>query len=196
MHGHRVQPGGQPGVDHLAAIAHRGVKGVQVHKAVGGQAALLGQLPLGGLKGLLPGLQLPGGQLPQFLPQGVAVLAHQIHLVLLGEGQHAGPAVVVHHLPGGGGAVLQPHLVQCDGKNVPGEPGLAGKRLFKMAHGVPSCVQFTFGSGAACKKAGRPRRSFSPPERRPRIQCFSWSFWPVPGPVRRKARRKVPGRPS
>ena len=187
-----MQPGGQPGIDHLAAIAHRGVKGLKIHKAVGGQAALLGQLPLGGFKGFLPRLQLPSGQFPQLLPQGIAVLAHQIHLVLPGEGQHAGPAVVVHHLPGGGGAVLQPHLVQRDGKDVPGELGLAGKRLFKMAHEGSLLISSSFGSGAAaCKKWAAPRRSF-----RPRIRWFSWSFGPVPGSICRKARQKIRGCPS
>ena len=59
-----MQAGGGPQVDLFAVVADGCVDDAQIDKVVGGQAALLAQLALGGLKRVLVRLELTGGQLP------------------------------------------------------------------------------------------------------------------------------------
>ena len=82
---------------------------------VGGQAALLFQLPLRSFKGVLPLFQLAGGQLPQLLLHGIAELAHHADGAVLKIGQDARTAVVMHHFAFGGLAVFQQSSVFCQG---------------------------------------------------------------------------------
>ena len=58
-----MQAGGGPQIDFLAVVADGGIDDAEVDKIVGGQAALLAQLALGGLKRVLVRLELTGGQL-------------------------------------------------------------------------------------------------------------------------------------
>ena len=69
-----VQAGGGPQIDFLAVVADGGIDDAEVDKIVGGQAALLAQLALGGLKRVLVRLELAGGQLPDLLAEGLAEL--------------------------------------------------------------------------------------------------------------------------
>src|SRR5699024_11941628 len=115
VHGGGVQPPGGPDVDDFGVVADGGVHLPQGDVFVGIDAALLGQLPLGGLEGVLAGLQLAGGQLPQLLLHGVAELPHHADGPVLVVRQDAGAAVVVDHVPQGGGAVLQQGGVPGDG---------------------------------------------------------------------------------
>ena len=56
-----MQAGGGPQVDLLAVVADGCVDDAQIDKVVGGQAALLAQFALGGLKRVLAGSSLPAG---------------------------------------------------------------------------------------------------------------------------------------
>ena len=68
-----MQAGGGPQIDFLAVVADGGIDDAEVDKIVGGQAALLAQLALGGLKRVLVRFELAGGQLPDLLAEGVVV---------------------------------------------------------------------------------------------------------------------------
>ena len=132
MHLGLVQAGGDPCIDDLGIVAHGGVELAQRDVMVGGQTALLAQLPLGGFKGVLALFQLAGGQLPQLLLHGVAELAHHADGAVLKIGQDARTAVVMHHLTGGGLAVFQQSSVLGQGDDPALKEDLAGKRLFVM----------------------------------------------------------------
>ena len=132
VHGGGVQPAGGPDVDDLGVVADGGVDFAQGDVLVGADAALFGQLPFGGFKGVLAGFQLAGGQLPQLLLHGVAELPHHADGPVLVVRQDAGAAVVVDHVPQGGGAVLQQGGVPGDGDDPALVYGLALERFFKM----------------------------------------------------------------
>ena len=140
MHPGLVQTGGHPGVDDLGIIAHSGVELAQGGVLVGGQAALLLQLPLGGFKGVLPFFQLAGGQLPQLLLHSVAELAHHADGAVLKVGHDAGPAVVVDHLAGGGLSIFQKGGILGQGDHPALEQHLTCERLFKMCSVHRICV--------------------------------------------------------
>ena len=99
---------------------------------VGGQAALLFQLPLRSFKGVFPLFQLAGGQLPQLLLHGIAELPHHADGAVGKIRQDARAAVVMHHFAGGGPAVFQQCSVLGQGDDPPFKQRLAGQCLFKM----------------------------------------------------------------
>ena len=132
MHVGLVQAGGHPGVDDLGVVAHGGVELAQRGVVVGGQAALLFQLPLRSFKGVLPLFQLTGGQLPQLLLHGIAELPHHADGAVGKIRQDARAAVVMHHFAGGGPAVFQQCSVLGQGDDPPFKQRLAGQCLFKM----------------------------------------------------------------
>ena len=107
---------------------------------VGGQTALLAQLPLGGFKGVLTLFQLAGGQLPQLLLHGVAELAHHADGAVLKVGYDAGPAVMVDHLAGGGLSIFQKGGILGQGDHPALEQHLTCERLFKMCSVHRICV--------------------------------------------------------
>ena len=106
-----MQAGGGPQIDLLAVVADGGIDDAEIDKIVGGQAALLAQLALGGLKRVLVRLELTGGQLPDLLAEGVAELTYHRHAAVGVHRQDAGAAVVVDDLPRRGRAVLKLYLV-------------------------------------------------------------------------------------
>ena len=136
-----VQAGGGPAVDDLGAVAHRGVELAQRVIVLGGQAALLLQLAARRGKGILAGLQLAGGQLPQLLLHGVAELAHHADGAVRKQRQNTGPAVVMHHLAQGRVPVLQLGVVHRQ-RNDPAFVDLAGiQLLFQMGHTITSFLR-------------------------------------------------------
>ena len=132
MHVGLVQAGGHPGVDDLGVVAHGGEKLAQRGVLVGGQAALLLQLALGGLKGVLTLFQLAGGQLPQLLLHGVAELPHHADGAIRKIRHDARAAVVMHHLACGSLAVFQQGGVLGQGDDPALKEHLAGERFFVM----------------------------------------------------------------
>ena len=137
VHGGGVQPAGGPDVDDLGVVADGGVDLAEGDVLVGGDAALFGQLALGGFEGVLPCFELAGGQLPQFLLHGVAELPHHADGAVLKVGQDAGAAMVVDDVPQGGLAVFKQGGVLGDGDDVTCVDELAVDRFFKMhCHGL------------------------------------------------------------
>ena len=74
-------------------------------------AGLFLQFPLAADKGVFPLFPLAGGHLQHHLPIGIAELAHHEHLHIVGQGRHADPAGMLHHLPLGRIAVGQADIV-------------------------------------------------------------------------------------
>ena len=122
---------GQEQVKHLVSVSHAGHDVAQGVPPGGLRADLLLQLPLDGLKGILPRLQLPGGDLHHHLAVGVAELALQIDVPLPVQGGHRRAAGVVDHLPDGGAAVGQLHLIPVELQQDAVKGQLAGQGFFR-----------------------------------------------------------------
>ena len=126
---------GEVEVEHLVGISHAGHNIPQRVPFRGDGADLLLQLPLNGLEGVLPRLQLARGDLGDHLVVGVAELPLQIDVPVIIQRHHGRAAGVVDDLAEGGPAVGELHLVPVDFQQPSVENQLAVQRFFHQFHG-------------------------------------------------------------
>src|SRR5256886_847231 len=125
--GYLGQVPGQVEPDHLGGEAGRGVDVDQQLPAVRPQVGLLGQLPRGGLgKALAQGVDDPGGDPPHGVPDGVSVLVHHPHPVLLVHGHRPDRADMHDVVPAGALPARHPYLVGEHGEHRPPVPLVPG----------------------------------------------------------------------
>ena len=129
-----MQAPGQIQVQHLVIAARRGDQRAHGQPLVGGGAGLLPQFPPGGGQRLLALFPLAGGDLQQRAAEGVAVLPHQQHAAVILQRQNAHAAGMLHHLPHGGIAVGQQHLVPPHADDAAVIDLLGSQRLFRHIH--------------------------------------------------------------
>ena len=123
-----------PEPQNFAAVAGGGVDFSQIGVCLGKCARLLPLFPFHGLKGILPRLQLAGGQLQHLLHIGIAELADEEQLTFVRERRHRHAAGMLHHLTAGNFSVWQPGLIQPNLDNTPLKFVFTGDLLFSQIH--------------------------------------------------------------
>ncbi len=134
MLGAEGQSGGHVKVQHLREAAGGGEDLAEGGERFAARARFLAQLAPRGGGGVLPALELAGGDLLEHGPERVAVLLHGQHVVVFVDGDDGDAARVVDHLARGEVAVGQPHGVHAQVDDAPVENFLTADKFFIQFH--------------------------------------------------------------